>query len=573
MRKHNIGVYYFNTSDYHMSEYVPEYFKTIRYFSGFTGSLATLLVDLNSAYIFVDGRYFGQADNECLKNDVEVIKLGTADALEPIEFIEKFYKDKTVGIDARRTGIGFAKSLIDKNIDIECRDIYSDLIEGRTALSDTKIRVLDIEYTGKTAKEKIKDILESLNGKVHIVNNLESIAYTLNLRADDIIHTPVFMSYMVFMDDCAHLFVNTERLTDNIRRDLADDGVMIHEYDEYYDFLKTIKNKTVTLDENKVNYETYRLLSENNNTFINERSVIENMKAIKNETEIKNIRIAQEKDGVAMVRFLKWINETDVRNITEYDAAMYVNAKRYEAGAFDLSFEPIVAYNANAAMMHYSPSKENSAKLDNKGMLLIDSGGQYLNGTTDITRTIALGETSEEVKKHFTIVLKSMFNLSSVTFLSGMSGKQLDVLARKDVWNELINYRCGTGHGVGHVLSVHENPPNVRFMGTGNGSEDVALVPGHYFSDEPGIYLEGKYGIRCENMLFCKVRDTNEYGTFLNFEHMTLCPFDLKLIDKKYLDEATISELNAYHKMVYERLSKYLNDEEREFLKEITRSI
>ncbi len=570
MKKHNIDVYYLNTSDYHMSEYVPLYFKTIEYFSGFSGSLATLLVDKDNAYIFVDGRYHIQADKQCIPNGVTVIKLGTMGALDPIEFIKENYDGKVVGLDGKRTSIEFSKKLSNK---IKSIDIYSKLIENRIALSNSKLYELGIEYTGLTRSEKLKRVKYILNGKSHIVNNLESIAYILNLRGDDILYTPVFLAYLVFNKEDVYLFINLDRLDENILDGLYDDGVIIRPYDEYYKFLKTLRNETILLDETKVNYQSLVSIRNHGNKVVNCISIIEEMKSMKNETEVKNSIQAHIYDGVAMVRFLKWLDEIDKSTINEYDVAVKLNEFRLNYKAFDLSFNPIVAYEENAAMMHYGPTSENNTALDNKGVLLVDSGGQYKEGTTDITRTICLGPVTDEFKKHFTYVLKSMLNLSSVKFMKGLSGNQLDILARKDIWELGIDYRCGTGHGVGHVLSVHEAPPNIRYMHSASKSEEIPLQVGNIVSDEPGIYLEGKYGIRCENLLLVENDESNEYGQFLHFRTLTVVPFDLRLIDKKYLNDRQVELLNNYHLKVYETLSPYLNEEERVYLEKITRAI
>ena len=301
------------------------------------------------------------------------------------------------------------------------------------------------------------------------------------------------------------------------------------------------------------------------------RSLIEDMKAIKNETEQSNLRKAHIYEGVAIVRFLMWLDEVDKTTITEYDALKKVNEIRLAYKAIDLSFNSIVAYNENAAMMHYSPSENNTATLKNEGALLFDIGCHYEEGTTDTTRTVALGEVSDEFKMYFTLVLKSMFNLSELHFLKGMCGNQIDIVARKDLWAIGVDYRCGTGHGVGYRLSVHEFPPNIRY--TTNETSSVELKPGMVFSDEPGVYFENKFGIRCENNLLCKVVENNEYGEFLGFETLTMVPFDLRLIDKKYLDEKTINALNDYHQKVYDNLSPYLDEKEKAYLRKLTRKI
>ena len=570
MKDNNIDVYYLNTSDYHMSEYVPLYFKTIEYFSGFSGSLATLLVDLENAYIFVDGRYHIQAEKQCLPNDVQVVKLGTANALEPIEFIKKNYAGKVIGLDGKRTSINFASDLSD--FKIKSIDIYSSLIENRVSLSTDLIYELGIEYTGLSRRQKLDNVKYILDGKTHIVNNLESIAYILNLRGNDILCTPVFLAYLVFNKNDVYFFINLERLSEELLDKLYADGIIIRPYDAYYDFLKTLKNEVVLLDKTKVNYETYSLICKHNR-IVDCLSVIEEMKSMKNDVEIENSKLAHIYDGVAMVRFLKWLDETDKETLNEYIVANKLNEFRLSYKAFDLSFNPIVAYNANAAMMHYAPTEENNSALHNEGIILVDSGGQYKEGTTDITRTICVGEVSDELKKHFTTVLKSMFNLSSVKFMKGLSGLQLDILARKDIWELGIDYRCGTGHGVGHVLSVHEAPPNIRYMHTLGKSEEVPIRKGNIVSDEPGIYLEGKYGIRCENMLLAVEDEFNEYGQFMRFDTLTMVPFDLRLIDKRYLDKKTINLINEYHKTVYHALAPYLNADELIYLGKITQEI
>lgn len=573
IKNNDLDVYYLNSYDYHMSEYVPNYFKTIAYFSGFTGSVSTLIVDRENAYIFVDGRYHIQADKQCLSNGINVIKLGTSGALEPVDFILKNYKGKKIGLDGKRTSISFAKSLIKNKIKIKSIDIYSNLIENREKLAEDKLYELEEKYAGESRKSKLDKVKYCLGGRTHIINNLESIAYLLNLRGNDIVYTPVFLSYLIFYKNEVYFFIDINRLSSKIIEELYDDGVAIKPYEKYYEFLELIEKEVVVLDENKVNYESYLHLSKHSNNLIHMTSIVEDMKSIKNNIEIENAIKANIYDGVSMLRFLMWLDKSDKNSLNEYEVSKKLNDFRLNYKAFDLSFNPIVAYNQNAAMMHYAPTKSENAKLSEEGIILVDSGGQYLEGTTDITRTIALGEVSDEIRKHFTIVLKSMFNLSSAKFLKGINGKKIDILARKDIWELGIDYRCGTGHGVGQVLSVHEGPPNIRYMSTPSKTESAALKPGNIVTDEPGIYLEGKYGIRCENMLLVVNDEKNEYGQFLKFKTLTMCPFDLRLIDKKYLDQKTIELLNNYHKEVYETLSPYLNQEENDYLKEITREI
>ena len=326
----------------------------------------------------------------------------------------------------------------------------------------------------------------------------------------------------------------------------------------------------ILLDLNKVNYEAYRCLN-SSNKLIAMRSIIEDLKSCKNKTEIKNAKLAHIYDGVAMVRFMKWLKESDLEGKNEYDLKVKLNRFRLEYKAFDLSFEPIVAYGANAAMMHYSPTATKNTPVKNEGILLVDSGGQYFEGTTDITRTFALGEVSEEIRYYFSLVLRCMFNLQSLRFLEGMSGYSIDAIARKDLWQVGVDYRCGTGHGVGQTLAVHETPPSISH--TKNALTETALREGNIFSIEPGVYFEGKYGIRCENLVLCKKVLKNEYGQFMDFEVLTLVPFDRDLIDTKVLGAEALKELNAYHEKVYATLAPYLDDSERAFLRDWTRPL
>ena len=572
MYEKGIDVYFINTCDYHMSEYIPEYFKTLRYFSGFSGSLGQLVVTYDEAYLFVDGRYHTQADQEVGQYGIQVMKLGKKGVLSADDFLINNCQDKVIGFDGKCVSYAFSKKLIKHGLKIKSLDIYSDIIEGRATLSKSMLFELGTSYTGYTRKMKLDVIKRSLNGKTHIIQNLESIAYLLNLRGNDIAYTPVFMAYMIFNKGDAYLFIDAKRLSNEVLANLLEDGVIIRPYFEYYNFIKILRNEVILLDENKVNYDAYTSIDASNKIY-NMRSIVEEMKTVKNPVEVKNAKLAHIYDGVAMLRFIKWLKETDMEGKTEYDAKVKINDIRKSYKAFDLSFNTIVGYMANAAMMHYSPTREVNSPLHNEGILLIDSGGQYYEGTTDITRTVALGPVSDEIKMYYTLVLKSMMNLQRVKFMEGLSGDKLDILARKDLWALGIDYRCGTGHGVGQVLSVHEMPPNVRYQKSPNNGAEVPFRPGNIFSDEPGVYFEGKFGIRIENLLLCKKDELNEYGQFLSFEPITMVPFDLQLIDKRYLDDETVKAINAYHREVYRTLYPYLNDEERLFLTRATRSI
>ena len=569
MKINNIDVYFMTTGDDHLSEYVSEYYQSIKYFSGFTGSLATFIIDLENAYLFVDGRYHLQAENQCGKYNIQIMKLGLQGVKDPITFLKENYHN-CVALDGKRISIAFAKDLNKRGIKIIDNDIYSIVFENRPAFPNSSVYELNIKYTGKSRKQKLNDIFYCLDGKCLIINNLESIAYALNLRGSDVPCTPVFLAHLIFFNNEVYFFVDLNRFEPELLENLYDDGVIVRPYESFYEFLRNIRNQEILLDYNKVNYNTYLGVKTFNKTY-NMTSIIDEFKTIKNEVEINNARYAHELDGASMIRFIKWIKENDLSNYNEYDIAMKLKDIRLSNKAIDESFKSIVGYNDNAAIMHYMPTKDNAKMLENKGILLVDSGGQYLEGTTDITRVISLGEVKDEIKRSFTIVLKSMFNLSETIFLQGTTGRQLDIIARKDIWENNLDYRHGTGHGVGQYLSVHDSPP--RINNSSSNLEDVIIKEGQIVSDEPGLYFNNDYGIRCENLILCQKHISNEYGQFLKFETLTLVPFDLDLIDKNYLDLKTIDIINKYHQEVRRRISPYLNDEEVKFLNEITREI
>ena len=572
MKKAGVEAYYLGTSDYHLCEYVPEYFRTIAWFTGFTGSAASLIVDYEDAYLFVDGRYHLQAEEQCAPYGIRIVKLGTTGALPPLAFLKKNYAGKAVGIDGRRTSVSFGKQLKKDKVRLVSVDCYSSLIEDRAPYPSSKAYELSLEYTGKSRAKKLKDLFYILSGRTHVLSSPEAICWLLNLRGDDIAHTPVFLSYMVFTKGEAYLIADLERFDEEILDHLYDDGIIIRPYDSFYDFLENIHDQDVLLDEERTNYETYSRLERRNHLY-NFLSVVDEMKAMKNQTERENSQKAHVYDGVTMVRFIRWLKENDLSSYTEYDIAEKLDQMRRDYHAIDTSFGSIVGYEENSTVVHYAPTKEGSKKLENKGILLIDSGGHYLEGTTDITRTVSIGDVDPEVRKWFTLVLRGMLELSDVHFLYGTSGRSLDVLARKELWRQHVNYLHGTGHGVGYLLSVHEAPPSIRSGSNSLGREDMPLREGHIVSDEPGIYFNGRFGIRCENLLLVEKEDENEYGKFLHFHTLTLVPFDLDLIDRDYLSEENVRVLNAYHQRVYETLRPYLSDEEAEYLRHITRSI
>ena len=421
---------------------------------------------------------------------------------------------------------------------------------------------------------KIREKLKECRAKMHILTSLEDQAWLLNLRADDVAHTPVFLSYTIITLSEVYLFIDRNKLNPSVSKILEDLKVNVLDYEDIYDFLHSITGNTVMLDPNKVNAKIYNNITDKNTIVFRQNPTIL-LKAIKNHIEIKNTKVAHEYDGVAITRLMRYLKtKAGLEEMTELSVSDYLEKiRRSNKNLIDLSFNTICAYNANAAMMHYSATPLNNSVIHNSGMLLIDSGGHYLQGSTDITRTISMGNPTNEEKKFFTTVLKSMINLSDTIFMHGCTGQNLDIKARGPIWKLGIDYKCGTGHGIGHILSVHEAPNGFRWQIVPERLDSSVLLPGMITTNEPGIYLEGKLGIRIENELLCVPHIQNEWGTFYKFETITYAPIDLDLVDPSLLDFDEINWLNDYHESVYQKLQSYLSEDERQWLKYYTRKI
>lgn len=582
MAQRGIHAYVIPTSDFHESEYVGDYFKARRYMSGFSGSAGTLVVTAKEACLWTDGRYFIQAANQLKGTTVTLMKTGE----EGTPTIEDYLhgavpKGGKLGFDGRvltaAQGRAFTEKLSDKKASLATSEDLVDLIwEDRPPMSAEPAFLLDEKYAGKSAAQKLDELREAMkkNGcTVHVITTLDDIAWLFNLRGNDVECNPVVLSYAVVTMKKAHLFVNPACLNEEIREKLSADGVEVHPYDEIISFVKKLPAKeTVLLDPQKVNYEIDASIKGKK---VEQANPTQLAKAIKNPVELNNIRNAHIKDGVAFTKFMYWL-KTNVGKIpmTEISAAEYLLARRAEQEGFiEPSFGTISAYKANAAMMHYSATEESNAELKPEGMLLVDSGGQYYEGTTDITRTMVLGPITEEQKLHFTTVLRSNLNLASARFLHGCTGLNLDILARGPIWDLGLDYKCGTGHGIGYLLNVHEAPNGFRWRIVAERRDSAVLEEGMVTTDEPGIYIEGSHGIRTENELICRKGVKNGDGQFMYFEPVTYAPIDLDGIDPRYMTEKERRTLNDYHAMVYGKLFQYLTDEERDWLKEYTRSI
>ncbi len=584
MKKHEIDVYLIPTADFHNSEYVGDYFKAREFVTGFTGSAGTAVVTADKAGLWTDGRYFIQAETELAGSGFELYRMGMEDVPEIKDFVrDNLPEDGTIGFDGRvltaKQAEDYRKVADEKHGSLHVTEDLVDIIwTDRPAMACSQIWILTEEYSGESAISKLDRIRKKIREEgadCHVVSSLCDIAWILNLRADDIAHCPVFLSFLLIGPDDATLFVQPEAVTDEVSAYLDEYGVKLAAYGDIYDGMSALSNDTkILLDRHEVNCRLAEALPDSV-TVIDKANPSVLMKAVKNETEIKNTRLAHEKDGVVMTKFMYWL-KTNVgkMQMDEYSIGQYLDQLRGQQEHFlDLSFDDICAYGKNAAMMHYAVAKDSATAVWPEGMLLVDSGGHYLEGTTDITRTFILGDITPKMRLHYTTVVRCMLTLANVKFLHGCAGISMDVLCREPLWEMGIDYRCGTGHGVGHILSVHEGPNGFRYKVVPERSDAGVLEAGMITTDEPGVYLEGEYGIRIENELLCVEDEKNEYGQFMRFEPLTLCPIDLDGIDPEQMSPGERKQLNDYHRLVYEKIAPHVSEDEREWLKQYTREI
>ncbi len=582
MAEMSIDYYLVPTSDYHHSEYISNYFKCREYLSGFTGSAGTLLVSQTQAWLWADGRYHIQAQQELTGTGIHLMK----DGLTGVPTLSDFLKDcmetgQTLGFDGRLYTSGFISGLKRKLsakqiLFVYDKDLVQEIWKDRPKLVAEPVYVYPERYAGTTVSEKIaayRDYLMKYQADCQLLTSLTDIAWLFNLRGHDVACTPVFLSYAFLSLKEVILFIQEGVLTQEAKEYLQNNGIETRDYHSFYDFVKSIEHVRMLVDYSDLNYCCYQSLSDTN-TLLRAAKYTTSAKIIKNDTEIEHTRACHLRDGVYMTKFMYWLKNTiRKRSLSELEAAAYIDQLRLSDDlALDLSFETISAYGKNAAIVHYRPSAESNTVVEAKGMLLVDSGGHYLDGTTDITRTFILGPITEEEKLCYTTTCRSMLHLANAKFLTGCRGSNLDCLAREPMWELGIDFLHGTGHGVGHVLSVHEGPNNFRFR-VNSGNLDAVLLPGMITTDEPGIYQAEKFGIRIENELLCKKWKQNQYGQFLEFEYLTYAPIDLDGIEPNLMNEQEKQWLNDYHKKVYEKISPYLSKDERKWLKEYTREI
>ncbi len=582
MKREGIDYYYIPTADFHESEYVVEYFKARKFITGFTGSAGVAVIGQEEAWLWTDGRYFIQAAAQIEGSGFGLMKMGQEGVPTVMQYLgEKLQEGQCIGFDARVVNTNdakeFAKIAAKKHGSLKTdNDLLDEVWTDRPALVHQLVDVLKDEFNGEATASKlarVREQMEKEEAQYHIISTLDDIAWILNVRGNDIPHVPVVLSFLVIGKEDAMWFVEENALSDAVKEMAAECGITIRPYEDVYAYAATIpENSTVLLDKRKVNYRITNALSETVH-IVSKANPSQLMKSIKNEIELENTRKAHLLDGIAVTKFMYWLKKNVGKiPMDEVSVSDYLQSLREQMEGYrDISFDTIAGYNANAAMMHYKAEPDTAAKLEPQGMLLVDSGGHYDTGTTDITRTFVLGPISDIQKKHFTMVVKSNLNLANVKFLYGCNGISLDVICREPIWKENLDYQCGTGHGVGYLLNVHEGPNSFRWQY--RPGFDNPFEAGMITTDEPGIYLQDQYGIRTENELICFKGEKNQYGQFMGFENITYVPIDLDGIDKQYLNAEDVKQLNDYHKMVYEKISPYMTPEENEWLKEYTRAI
>lgn len=578
MQQDGIDYYYIPTNDFHGSEYVADYFKCREYMSGFTGSAGSLLVSATEAGLWTDGRYFLQAEAQLAGSGITLYRMGESGVPKIFEYIAQHIQPgQCLGFDGRMVDAFYAMQL--KKI-VESKgarlvtefDLVGAVWYDRPWLEAKPAYSLSTQYTGVERGEKLDAIckwLDTRKADMLVITALDDIAWALNIRGEDIHCCPVVLGYLVIKPLERILFANKSAFSTRLRQELARDSVLLREYDEIYDYLAAVPaGSRVVMDMHVANYQLVKSVPQNSK-IVNAVCPTKMMKAVKNPAEIAGEKIAHIKDGVALVRFMYWLKQNIQKiPLTERLAAAQLEAFRGSVGDYmGPSFDPIAAYGPHGAIVHYSATEETDARILTEGFLLLDTGGHYLQGTTDVTRTILLGqEATPEEKKYYTAVLCGNLRLAAAKFKKGCSGVALDILARQPLWDMGCDFNHGTGHGVGCLLNVHEGPNAIRYRIVAQPDGNVELQPGMITSDEPGVYLEGKFGIRLENLLLCVEKEQNEFGQFLGFEALTLAPFERDAIDPSQMTQQDKQLLNEYHEKVYDTISPYLDRNEAEWL-------
>lgn len=578
MAQKNIDAWIVPSVDAHQSEYVADHWKSRQWISGFTGSAGIVVITQSHAGLWTDSRYFLQAETELAGSGIELFKHGLKDTPSYTEWLKKNLTDESIiGFDGALMSICEVDQLIDdlspKNICLSYNEDLIDLIwHDRPAIPRGEIFELDESFTGESRLSKFDRIRHEMaknEGNCHLVTTLDDIAWIFNIRGADIDYNPVAIAYAVIEEEKILIFIDENKVPADVKLSLDKDGVIIHKYDEILQYLRKFNDKhRLILDFNKVSRKLKDAIPDTCQ-LIQKLNIATELKTVKNNIEIEGIKKAHIRDGVAMVRWMVWL-ESNIGKVKMDEVSVGDKLEEFRQlgeNYIGLSFSTIIGYKGNGAIVHYTAKKESAAILEPDGLLLVDSGAQYLDGTTDITRTISLGNVTEEQKNAYTTVLKGHVCLSKAIFPQGYNGSQIDTFSRGPIWETGYNYGHGTGHGVGHFLNVHEGPQQIRPTNT------YEIKVGMLNSNEPGMYLEGKFGIRIENLIVTVIKDENQYGTFLGFDTVTLCPYDSCLIDEKRLCRDEILWLNQYHQMVFDTLSPYLDDLEVAWLRKKTKEI
>lgn len=582
MAEKGVGLYMVTSSDFHNSEYVGDYFKERAFITGFTGSAGTAVITPEEAFLWTDGRYFIQAAAQLEGTSVQLMKMGQEGVPTVEEFIlSRMESGMTLGFDGRTvpaaTGLRYREKLEAKGAKVDASlDLVGEIWEDRPALPAEPVFLLEEKYAGQSRADKIRDLRAAMaeaGAGYFALTVLDDIAWLLNIRGGDVAYNPVVLSYLLVRPHGIDLYANADAFPEAAVQALKDDGVVLRPYGEFYDDIASLPDGSRLLaDRERVSFALYSclpagvaLIDKENPTYL--------PKAIKNPTEVENEKAAHIKDGVAVTRFIYWLKHTLGKEpITEMSAARKLEEFRQMGeGYLGQSFAPIVSYGPHAAMCHYSPSDESDIPIEQSGFALADTGGQYYEGTTDITRTFATGPLTYEQKHHYTLVLRSHLNLMGARFLHGCTGTALDYAARGPLWDEALDYNHGTGHGVGYLLNVHEGPNSFRYrIVPGN---NAVLEEGMITSNEPGLYLEGKYGIRIENLIVCRKDVKNEYGQFMAFDNLTFVPYEPEAVLPEEMTAKERALYNAYMEEVFEKISPYLPEEEAAWLREETKAI
>lgn len=581
MLKHNIDCYLIPTEDYHQSEYVGSYFKCREYISGFSGSAGTVIVTKDEAILWADSRYFLQAEDQLEGTSIKLFKMGEPGVLTIFEYIKTIAPAiNSIGFDGKCVSSSFVKLLKKEVCDFDITiiaefDLVGNIWKDRPCLSNKEIYELDIKYSGKSRVDKFEEIKQKMsndNVNVYFISSLDDIAWLYNIRGNDVLCNPVCLSYTLIKDGVFNLYLNKNVLNEYTKKSLEVDGVIIKDYFMVFEDLKKISpTDKVYLNESASSYLVYDIIFKQTKHIKSGINYTTVLKAVKNDVEIKNSYLCHIKDGVALTKFIYWVKTNAGKiDMSELSCAEYLyNLRSVNENFKGLSFDTIAGYKEHGAIVHYEPTTESNIKVFDESFLLVDSGAQYLEGTTDVTRTIALGDLSEEQKLHYTLVLKGHLALGDAVFKKHTTGLELDMLAHGPLWKYGLTYNHGTGHGVGSFLNVHEGPQNI----SSSPRSTYPYVEGMITSNEPGLYITGEYGIRIENLILSVKDKTTEFGEFLKFDTLTLAPYEVDAIDLSLLNEHEIKLIHEYHERVYNTLCPYLNEDELAWLKKVVEAI